>query len=104
MMDTAVSARLRALNEKVRQLGQEVEKIRAHRFELMKAGTALYTAGRWESPTVEPNRAAELWMNLRDALRLPAGTATALGLGAVNATVNAPESPEAGDSEKKSRF
>lgn len=47
---------------------------------LHAAATALYLAGRWECAGV-PN-AAKLWEDLRDALGLPPGTATARGIGA----------------------
>jgi hypothetical protein len=53
-------------------------------FRLMRlhlAGVQLYLAGRWECATVSEGHAADLWARFRDALGLPKGTATALGLG-----------------------
>lgn len=43
---------------------------------LRRAATALYFAGDWQSNEVKPIAAMQLWTALRDALGIPAGTAT----------------------------
>lgn len=55
---------------------REVERRRA----LESAGRALYFAGRWSCENSDVD-AAQLWTNLRDALQIEPGTATALGIG-----------------------
>jgi hypothetical protein len=47
---------------------------------LKSAALKLYLAGRWDCQTIPPEQAAVLWEALRDALGLPAGTATAAGV------------------------
>jgi hypothetical protein len=54
---------------------REVERRRA----LERAGRDLYFAGRWSCD--RPADEAQLWEAMRDALQLPAGSATAVGLG-----------------------
>lgn len=48
--------------------------------QLPTAATALYLAGRWSAPNVSDSDAENLWTALRDALGLPEGTATKLGV------------------------
>lgn len=42
----------------------------------------LYMAGRWTCTGVSDEQQTKLWTDARDALGLPAGTATARGMGA----------------------
>jgi hypothetical protein len=49
---------------------------------LYEAANALYKSARWVANSLSPEHQTELWTALRDALRLPEGTATAMGLGA----------------------
>jgi hypothetical protein len=49
---------------------------------LYNAANALYKSARWVANSLSPEHQTELWTALRDALRLPEGTATAMGLGA----------------------
>jgi hypothetical protein len=52
------------------------------RFEkLQGAATRLYLAGMWRSSTVPNDEQVRLWTALRDAAEIPAGTATAAGVG-----------------------
>jgi hypothetical protein len=44
------------------------------------AGTALYLAGYWKAEGVSAYNADLLWQELRDALCIPAGTATLHGV------------------------
>lgn len=48
--------------------------------ELIHAAYALYMAGRWTCGLPADQEAA-MWERLREALDLPAGTATAAGMG-----------------------
>lgn len=48
---------------------------------LESAALSLYFAGRWECSVVDPQRAAKLWADLRDALGLAEGSATSVGVG-----------------------
>jgi hypothetical protein len=48
---------------------------------LGQAGTALYLAGYWKAEGVSAYNADLLWQELRDALGMPAGTATLHGVG-----------------------
>lgn len=48
---------------------------------LVGAARRLYLAGTWTTPGLPPAEQADLWMELRDALGLPPGTATATGSG-----------------------
>jgi hypothetical protein len=48
---------------------------------LRQASIALYASGKWVRPaTKDPKADAELWEKLREALGLPPGTATNLGV------------------------
>jgi hypothetical protein len=51
---------------------------------LKTAATNLYLAGRWDCQSITPEQSAKLWEALRDALRLPHGTATSAGVAAEN--------------------
>ena len=47
------------------------------RFEELKADALqLYMAGKWSCDTLDDDEQARLWVNLRNALGLPEGTAT----------------------------
>lgn len=48
---------------------------------LREAATALYEGGRWISPDLPIDRQVEMWEALRDALGLPLGHASELGMG-----------------------
>jgi hypothetical protein len=54
---------------------------------LDRAATQVYLATRWRSttPRLSEHVEAQMWQNLRDALLLEPGTATALGVGDPNA-------------------
>lgn len=52
------------------------------REKLKEAATVLYMVGRWSAPGISDEMAAKLWEDLRDALGLPPGTATSVGIGA----------------------
>lgn len=57
--------------------------------ELRAAATELYMAARWTAVgCIAPSEEARLWINLRDALGLPPGTATGVGVGALKANRN----------------
>ncbi len=47
---------------------------------LRAIGVTLYGAGHWKAETVSAHAADILWRRFRDALELPVGTATNLGL------------------------
>lgn len=48
---------------------------------LVVAGKALYFAGKWECPEIAPEVQSKLWDALRDALGIPVGGATEVGVG-----------------------
>ena len=48
--------------------------------ELHAAALQLYMAGKWDCDTLEDDEQTRLWINLRNALGLPEGTATKAGL------------------------
>lgn len=48
---------------------------------IVSAARRLYFAGTWTTPGLPPAEQADLWMELRDALGLPPGTATAAAAG-----------------------
>ena len=48
---------------------------------LRYAAINLYLAGRWDCAEVPPDRAAQLWAELRDACDIQPGTATRLHIG-----------------------
>lgn len=50
--------------------------------ELWDAAKALYLAGRWDCALLPAGVAADMWARLRDALGIPEGTATKLGIAA----------------------
>lgn len=47
---------------------------------IAEAARALYMAGRWDCAGLPADQQARLWEALRDALELPAGTATKAGV------------------------
>ncbi len=60
-----------------------------HNKRIREAARALYFAGRWagtnhEGAPIAADEQAKLWTELRDALEIPPGTATALGIGQVS--------------------
>lgn len=61
------------------------------RDEVHKAAAMLYLTGRWECKELTPVEQAQAWERLRDALDLPPGTATALGVAAPRSEAPAPE-------------
>lgn len=58
--------------ERIKSLEEEVERLRA-------AATALYRH-RWVCDELQPGEQAALWESLRDAIGLPPGTATSMGV------------------------
>jgi hypothetical protein len=66
--------------DEVQALVVELEQVKA-------AAVKLYRAGRWSAPQVSDVDAAVMWTALRDALGVPDGTATALGVAADAALV-----------------
>lgn len=47
---------------------------------LREAGKSLYLAGLWSTPRLTPDQQREMWVDFRDKLGLPAGTATKTGV------------------------
>lgn len=52
---------------------------------IVDVGSELYRRGQWQALGVSKYESALLWGRFRDALHLPKGTATVLGVGDPNA-------------------
>ena len=64
--------------------------------ELHAAANALYAAGRWDCASIPLAEQAKLWESLRDALGLPTGTATKIGVASLAPSEPAAPAPVTG--------
>jgi hypothetical protein len=79
---TTEQAEIARLNARVTELLRYNNEQVELRRQMARAGRELYLAGRWSCD--RPVDEAQLWENLRDAVELPIGAATAAVVGMIN--------------------